>query len=145
MGDVCYLDCIWWQSRRWTLFEVCGEILVYMLEHQIKWHLPFTSLPVANVQESIEEWKKGTAKNMLSKLSLCSGIPFGADTTLGDCAELRREPLKDKVVIRSVECSYAVPACSKLEEDEIVSCDECLQLAQSRSHKTEDSKKVGSF
>ena len=93
-----------------------------------------------NKVESIEEWKKGTAKNMLSKLSLCSGIPFGADITHGNFAELRREPLKDKVVIRSVECSYAVPACSKLEEYEIVSCDECLQLARSRSHQTENSK-----
>ena len=53
-GWCIYLDCIWWQAWRWTLFEVCSEILVYMLKHQIKWHLPFTSLPMANVQESIE-------------------------------------------------------------------------------------------
>ena len=57
-GWCIYLDCIWWQAWRWTLFEVCSEILVYMLKHQIKWHLPFTSLPMANVQESKKKCKK---------------------------------------------------------------------------------------
>ena len=47
-----YLDSILRQPWWWTLFEVWGEILVHMLKHQIKWHLSFSALAMANVQKS---------------------------------------------------------------------------------------------
>ena len=56
-GWCIYLDSILWQAGRWTLFEVWSEILVHMLKHQIKWHLSFSPLTVANVQKSEKPMK----------------------------------------------------------------------------------------
>ena len=47
-----YLDPIWPQPGRRALLEVCGEVLVDVLEHEVQRHLPLAAGAVADVKQS---------------------------------------------------------------------------------------------
>ena len=49
-----YLDPIWPQPWRRALLEVCGEVLVDVLEHEVQGHLPLAAGAVADVKQSVE-------------------------------------------------------------------------------------------
>ena len=52
-----YLDPIWPQPWRRALLEVCGEVLVDALEHEVQGHLPLAAGAVADVKQSVERGK----------------------------------------------------------------------------------------
>ena len=51
-GSVTHLDPIWREAGRRALLEVCGQVLVDVLEDEVQRHLPLAAGAVADVKQS---------------------------------------------------------------------------------------------
>ena len=50
--SVTHLDPIWREAGRRALLEVCGQVLVDVLEDEVQRHLPLAAGAVADVKQS---------------------------------------------------------------------------------------------
>ena len=62
--SVTHLDPIWREAGRRALLEVCGQVLVDVLEDEVQRHLPLAAGAVADVKQS-EIRKEGRTDQMM--------------------------------------------------------------------------------